>query len=376
MTHWTRWILGPLLWGIGRATAAGAQDSTSLRPSDSTASRSPIGTVAFANRPYGSQAYFSPLTVLLNKGFDHFQAINSPRKLFGQPYGRAFRNGVWDALRHPGDAVRHAPGWRQWLRTEILPLTFTSGEARWFVNYGEHLIAGGLTYRALEEWYRLRDLPVPKVWAAATTLAAAMTNEAMENPMVERAASSTVADLYFFDIPAVLLFNWDPLVRFFAGTLQAADWSNMATLTLPNAELRNVGQYYILKIPLPKTETRAFVRAGMGLQAGISRPVGGGHAVTVALGADTKVRWVDPVTRTESISMVFGGGVYVDRHNSLLAAFTVSPNVHQLSAQIYPGVWPGRWRDVGTWIARDYQGRITGGLVHRRALGLGIGLGR
>jgi hypothetical protein len=332
--------------------------------------------VAFANRPYGSQAYFSPLTVLLNKGFDHFQAINSPRKLFDQPYARAFRNGVWDALRHPDEAVRHAPGWRQWLRTEILPLTFTSGEARWFVNYGEHLIAGGLTYRALEEWYRLRDLPVPKVWAAATTLAAAMTNEAMENPMVERAASSTVADLYFFDIPAVLIFNWDPLVRFFAGTLQAADWSNMATLTVPNGELRNVGQYYILKIPLPNTSTRAFVRAGMGMQGGLSRPLARGYTMTLALGADTKVRWVDPVTRTESISMVFGGGVYVDRHNSLLAAVNVSPNVHRVSLQLYPGVWPGRWRDVGTWIARDYQGRMTGGLVHRRALGLGLGLGR
>jgi len=58
-----------------------------------------------------------------------------------------------------------------------------------------------------------------------------------------------------------------------------------------------------------------------------------------------------------------------------LASFTVSPNVHQLSAQLYPGVWPGRMRDVGMWIARDDQGRITGGLVHRRALGVGNGFG-
>lgn len=352
-------------------------DSTVARPAtDSTPARPRIGEVAFANRPYGSQAYFSPITVLLNKGYDHFQAVNSPRGLFDQPYGRAFRRGVFDALANPRDAVNHAPGFRQWLRSEILPLTFTSGEARWFVNYGEHLVAGGLTYRALEEWYRLRHLPAPKLWAAATTLAASMTNEAMENPMVERAAASTVADLYFFDIPAVLLFNWDPLVRFFAGTLQAADWSNMATLTLPNQELRNVGQYYILKIPLPKTSTRAFVRAGMGLQGGITRPVSREYAVTVAVGGDTKVRYVDPVTRIESISMVLGGGVYIDRNNSLLAAFNISPNVHRLSAQIYPGVWPGRWRGLGAWIAQDYQGKVTGGIVHRRALGLGLGFGR
>lgn len=340
---------------------------------DSATTRRRIGAVVFPNRPYGSQAYFSPATVLLNKGFDRFQAINSPRRLFDQPYGSAFRIGVWQALANPRAAIEDAPGYRQWLRTEILPLTFSSGEARWLVNYSEHLVAGGLTYRTLEEWYRLRKLPVPKLWAAATTLAASATNEAMENPVVQAPAASSVADLYFFDIPAVLLFNWNPLVRFFSGTLQAADWSNMATLTLSNDELRNVGQYTIYKIPLPRTRTRMFVRTGMGLQGGITRPVAREYAVTVALGADTKVHYVDPATRIETISMVIGGGVYVDRNNSLLASVNVSPNVHRLSMQIYPGVWPGRWRDVGAWIARDYQGRTTGGVVHRRALGLGLG---
>jgi hypothetical protein len=333
------------------------------------------GRVVYQRLPYGSQAYFSPVTVLLNKGFDHFQAKNARRDVWRFPYDRAFRNGVFDAIVNPGRAIEFYPGWNRWLRNEVLPLTYTTEEARWVVNYTEHLLAGGMTYRALDEWFRVRDVPAPALWAALTTFGAGMLNEAVENPDVASASASSVADLLVFDLGGILLFNWDPLVRFFGGTLQGADWSYLATFTAPNGELRNSGQYYILKVPMPWTRTRLFLRGGMGVQAGASRRVRGEHSVTLALGADTEVRNVDPVTRDESIRVKFGGGLYWDRRNSLMASINFSPNADAVKVNVYPGVLPGPGRTLGTWVALTREGHLMGGIVSTRALGLGAGLG-
>lgn len=167
-------------------------------------------------------------------------------------------------------AIDDYPGWSKCWRTEVLPMSVRLSDARWVVNYTEHLAAGGLTYRMLDEWYAAHGAPWPKAWAAATTFAAAMMNEAAEFPTAERAASSTVADLYVFDLGGILLFNWDPLARFFAHRLQAADWSNQATFTAPDGALRNTGQYYVLELPLPVDRWRLFVRGGMGAQFGLT----------------------------------------------------------------------------------------------------------
>ncbi|MEK7401140.1 MAG: hypothetical protein AABZ80_02135 [Gemmatimonadota bacterium] len=357
------------------AVDSAAADSVRVARTQTLLKHSRAGQVLYQRLPYGSQGYFSPLTVLLNKGFDHFQAKNARRDVWRFPYERAFRNNVFDALANPGRAIEFHPGWHRWIRSEVLPFTFTTGEARWAVNYTEHMLAGGLTYRALDEWFRVRDVPLPRLLAAATTFGAAMINEAVENPDVTSGTSGSVADLLVFDLGGILLFDWDPLVRFFGGTLQGADWSNLATFTTPNAELRNSGQYYVLKIPMPWTRTRLFLRGGMGVQSGLSRRVRGEHSLTVALGADTEMRNVEPVTGAESIRLKFGGGVYWDRRNSLLASVNFSPNADAVKVNVFPGVLPGVGRDLGTWVALTREGHLMAGIVSRRALGLGAGLG-
>jgi hypothetical protein len=355
---------------IGSLVAAVSLEAQA--PADSQAR---AGQLLYQRLPYGSQAYFSPLTVLLNKGFDHLQTVNTSRDVWRLDYERGFRIGVFDAMLHPRRSIERYPGWRQWLRTEVLPLSFSNRDAAWFVNYTDHLITGGLTYRALDEWFRVRGIPVPALLAASTTFAAAMLNEAVENTHLTEGASSTVADLYIFDLGGILLFNVDPLVRFFGGTLQGADWSNQATFLAPNGELRNTGQYYIIKVPLPATKTRLFLRGGMGVQGGLSRPVSDEYSITVALGVDTEVRYLDTATGGESIRLKVGGGVYVDRRNSLLASLNVGPAANAVTLNVFPGVLPGAGRELGTWLALTQEGHLVGGLVSRHALGLGLGLG-
>lgn len=332
--------------------------------------------VLYTGADYGTQALFSPVTVILNKGFDHFQADNASRRIWKLPVGRALGGAPLDALRNPVRAIEHYPGWKRWFATEIFPTNFTVKDARWAVNYSEHMIAGGLTYRELAQWYDAHGFPLPRLWSGVTTFGASMLNEAMEFVGTDTAASSTVADLYVFDLGGILLFNWDPLVRFFGGTLQASDWSTQASFTFPNGELQNNGQYYITKLPLARTDTRLFFRFGMGVQGGLSRPVGGGHSVTLALGVDTDARVVDPVTRDESITTNMSGGFYWDRNNSLLASLTAGPTENQVVLNIFPGVLPGPAKRVGTWVVLTRDREILWGLTSGRLLGAGVGYGR
>ena len=342
--------------------------------SDSGAAGSPGNSPAmprlYTRASYGSQSVFSPLSVILNKGFDHFQSRNASRDLWRFPFATASQVPL-DALRHPARAIERYPGWNKWLRTEVLPMGFSSEDARWAVNYSEHLMAGGLTYRMLAEWFESRRYPAPRVWAGVTTFGASFLNEAAEFAGGGTAVGSTVADLYVFDLGGILLFSFDWPVRLFGGTLQAADWSTQASLMFPNGELQNNGQYYIMKIPLPKTRTRLFARFGMGLQGGVSQPIGDGGSISVSMGADTEVRNVDPVTKDETIVMRPAGGIFWDRHNSLLASLVAGPTDNRVVLNVYPGVLAGMAGDLGFWAAQTRHGPQFG-LVHRRVLGLGF----
>jgi hypothetical protein len=324
---------------------------------------------------YGSDAYFSPLSVLLNKGYDIFQLRNHERDFWGFPYGNAWDNGIIDVFQNPGAAVERFGGWGRFIRVEVLPLTTSVSEMNWIVNYTEHFVGGGLTMRGLDEWYGDRGVPLPMLWAAVTTYGASVLNEISEQPDVQRGSAAGVADLLIFDVAALLFFQWDTPVRFFAHTLQAADWSNMASLTFPNGQLQNNGQYFTMKIPVGFDRTRVFLRGGMGVQIGVTRRLDAQHSFSLGIGADTQVQDVDKVTGHETVEFAMGAGIYYDRNNSLMWSLTVSPAENLFAVNLYPGLVPGVGRDVGFWAVYTRDGNLLAGISLRKVLGLGLGLG-
>jgi hypothetical protein len=261
-----------------------------------------------------------------------------------------------------------------WVRTEVLPLSI--GDARWVVNWSEHLLGGGITYRSLVDWYALHGVPAPKVFAAVTSLSAAAMNEVTEFPNETRASSSTVADLWIFDLGSVLLFSWDSPVAWVAEHLHLANWSTMPAITLPNGELQNNGEYFVLKAPLPKVDQQLMVRFGLGVQFGVTTPVDEERSFSAALGLDTRGRHVDPETGRESIDMLLGGGVYYDRNDSLLGSFTMSAAANKFSLNLYPGLFGGPLRDVGFWAVFPLERQPRFGLASRHLLGVGLGYGQ
>lgn len=325
---------------------------------------------------YGSHALISPTTLFLTKGYEIMQLHNHRRDIWAFPYGRA-SGAVWDAVVHPAAAVERGGGWGRWLREEVFPIAQEPSEAKWFPNYTEHLIGGGMSARLMSEWYEARGAPLPSVWAGVTVMAASYMNEVVENRGETKGSAGNVADLYVFDLGGIFLLRWDPLARFLTRTLRMSDWSPIPGLTFPEGEVHNTGQYFAYKIPLPGLErTRLLWRLGLGSQMGVTHALDEEYSLGVGFGVDTERRHVDPVTLEESIEVVGSMGIFWDRNDSLLASLMLSQRLESMmSVNVYPGVLPGAAGDLGVWATLTRDRSLRFGLVHRRTLGLGAGLG-
>ncbi|MEK7401225.1 MAG: hypothetical protein AABZ80_02560 [Gemmatimonadota bacterium] len=355
--------------------AQGAQDSVPRREPWSQATDADSARLFYKGLGFGSDAYNTPLTVLLNKGYDVFQLRSSPRNIWSFPYGTAWQHGIADVARGPGGIIRDFGGWGRFARFEMYPSSLNTNEWNWLVNYTEHFIGGGVTMRMLHEWYREHGVPLPRVMAILTTFTASMLNEITEQQKYAIPMAGTVADLLIFDVAAVSLFHWKQPATFLARTLQLADWSSQAAFTYPNQQLQNNGQYLTLKVPVGLGRTRLFIRGGMGIQFGVSRKLDDSHHLSVGLGGDTQARSVDD-SGLESVGFAAGTGIYFDRNNSLLWSVTSSPAENVLAVNVYPGTLGVPMRNLGLWgvVTRHHELRL--GVVHRKVLGLGAGYGR
>lgn len=355
-----------ILWAALAAASTTVLAQSAAAPVDS-------GALLYRGLTYGSQATFSPVTMLLNVGFEDFLGSGNNRKLGDFPFRRA-AGGVWDGLIHPIKSVERYGGWRPWVTSEILPFEF-SFSAGWVPNYATHLVTGSLQTRMLSEWYRAHDVPAPRVMGSLTFLAASFLHETVQFPHQTRGSATSVADLYVFDLSAAVLGHVGGMVPFFVNRLQAANWAPMGSVVMPGGEATNLGDYWIYKIPLPlKTKTRLFVRSGYGSQLGFSHPLRDGLAFSMAFGEDTDTRTINPVTLDESVTVVHSLWASVDRNNSLLVSLGVSGRREdRVTVNVYPGVLRGRASGLGLWLVADAGGRTRIGVAHRSALGLGIG---
>ena len=365
-------LLGWLIWACQPDPAFARQPAA---PGDTT--RVTTGPYFFRDLPYGSEAYYGPLAVLLNKGFALSLMEGLSRKLSDFPYGVG---SVTDALRRPGAAIERGGGWGKFLREEIFPLSWSRDHVKWWTNYTGHMIEGGIHWRQLKEWYQARGVPMAGLLSGVTTMSAAFLNEAYESvgdgPSVGSAA--TVADLYVFDVAGIALFSLDGVSRFFSETLHTTLWTGQAALVFPAAETDNNSSHLFLKLPWsPIQGTSVFAWTGIGAGLGLTLHRGEGLDISFGAGTDAAGRTVNPDTGEERAILTWGGGIWVDRHGSLLASAQVSEVHHRLlRLNVYPGVLGGMARDLGIWalVSHDLEVRI--GVSTRYTLGLGLGFGR
>jgi hypothetical protein len=323
---------------------------------------------------YGSQALYSPLWVLLNRGYDVLQDRTGSRSPLQQEY-RQNGETVGKNLLNPIPAIAHR-GYGRFFREEIFPLSYTRTSARWVPNYTLHLIGGGTTYTALAEYFRQNDVPAPRLFSGATLLASAFLNETLENKGVVGYNTDAIADFFFFDIGGMILFNFPAPNEFFSKTLVVADWSLQPSFTYPNFDLHNQGNYFAVKWALPfYPRMRAFVYMGLGTLFGASYQIDSQYSVSGGFGSMAS-RLVSTSNNNADNDVEFAscGGLFVDRNNSVLASLKVS-NVpdYFLQLNLYPNAVAGQ--PLGMWAVMDKGGHVVAGVSFSHTLGVGAGVG-
>jgi hypothetical protein len=322
---------------------------------------------------YGSAAQFSPLNVLATRGFSTLSWSSSERHPLRIDWGTGWAN-VWDALAHPNAAVQRNGGWGHFLKQEFGPVSWNVWEWAFAPNYAGHLVAGGITYRMLSEWYDAHGAPLPRVLGGASTMAVILVNEAIESRSGTSGYASTTSDVYIFEPLGIALFSLDGVAAFFADELHAADWSPLASITLPKGQLLNNSQQHSFHFGLPFLDRADLLFVtGQGSQVGILYDLGPEYAFGVAGGFTANSQLISD-TSEESLIAKAGGGLYLTRNNSLLVnlnAFRGGETIAVLN--VYPGTFGGPLRDLGTWAMVTRGGDFSVGFSFRPLLGLGIG---
>jgi hypothetical protein len=355
--------------GTPAATATGAPAAAVVMPVADPPRVKPSYLFYRPEVDYGTARQFSPLSVVLNRGFSTLVWQGAERR----PLHMKWRNGwgvVWGSLAHPDAAVERRGGWNVWAHDELGPFSWDPWGWMFASNYAGHTVAGGITYRMLSEWYDHHGVPAPRVFAGATVMGSILVNEAVEGQKGGPGAPSTVADVYLFEPLGIAAFSIDAIARLFSTYLHADDWSPQATVTLPDLQLENVAQLMSYHFALPFVKRLDFLALiGQGSQFGLLYDLSPEYSLGASTGFVANSRLVDAADREHVVARLTGG-FYLTRHNSLLGSLSWSRGT-EMRSQL--SVYPGVLGNVGGWAAWRRSGQFSVGLTALPIPGLGLG---
>jgi hypothetical protein len=290
---------------------------------------------------YGSDALVHPLRLIINGGYGIMQMENVANDVTLVDYETGYKN-VWDNLRHPLKAIRHR-GTREFLLTEVFPATLNHKKAYYWPNYSLHLLGGGMSFRMMEEWFRHRDLPWPRIQALATITAYHLLNEVVENSGYVGYNTDAIADIYIFNPIGILLFSYEGVARFFSETFNLADWSAQTAYNPSTRSLVNNGQNFVMKYWLTQKENVGlFYHFGTHGEFGLSFKRQDQSCLSIGMGVvanKLKNLSKEQTARQLSADFVWTAGLFYDRNNSLLFSLIYSQSKdYKLRVNLYPGV--------------------------------------
>ncbi|MBU8869365.1 MAG: hypothetical protein KOO60_00695 [Gemmatimonadales bacterium] len=324
---------------------------------------------------YGSQLLIHPLRMIINGGYGILQIENKENTPFKIMYGRGLRN-VMDNLSDPYWSIRQAGLW-DFLSREIIPISINSGQAHYWPNYMNHLLGGGMGYRMMIEYYRYHEIPKPRISASVTLFVYHLLNEVVENNDYIGPTTDPVADFLIFNPASFLLFGSDRVAHFFSRTLHMTDWSFQPAYLPDGQELYNQGQNYVVKYHLNRNGSKSiFYHWGTHAEVGLSFTRPSGRCFSFGLGLTAKNLF--KVTEyTHGMDLAASGGLFYDRHNSLLASFLYAKTKdYRYRLNVYPGLIKAGFLRPGFFLALDQSNNFMGGITFGSLRHLPFGLGR
>jgi hypothetical protein len=324
----------------------------------------------FRDLPYGTDAQWNPLSVIVNHGFD--QLRTSPRSDFTRfPYGASF-SAVMRSVARPDKPIKRY-GVGNWLRDEVFPLSLKkNGGGQWYPNYTLHLFGSGITYSRLTDWYAIEGVAHPRLAAGLTTYAYHLLVETNENGPTADKGVDALTDLLIFDSASILLWNQSWVRSLFGQRLEVNDWLGQASLGVPGRTIENASAMVVLRAPVPRTDDwRLMVTHGYAFMLGASRRVGGDGWITLGGGADAPANPViDSTTGKKTATLEPNGGLFYDRNGSLIASLiTRGGSNNGVTLNVYPTFGVGTLKP-GLWLQQNKGGGWRFGISSQLGVGL------
>jgi hypothetical protein len=331
----------------------------------------------YANRDYGSESQFNPLSELLNEGFDVLRERNEDRKVFSRDYAGSFHN-VMESVLH-ADRTYREYGVGKAVRNEWLPLTARDdyGGGAWIANYQYHALGSGMVSVRMEEWFAQHGSSHPRAAAITAMMAAHLLNEVVENRGSTRPNEDATTDLLIFDPLGILVWRIDAVQRFFSGPLEFTNWPGQPSIDVNSGTLQNASQQFMLRGRIPGTQRwRLMYDIGLSHLLGVSyvRPNGGAWSAAIGPYVVTNPI-VDTLRGARTATFRMNGGLFYDREGSLLfsALYAWHSEVAKLNVNVFPGVLRIGRLSPGVWLQTPERGGVRIGVVSRLGLGLGVG---
>ncbi len=292
---------------------------------------------------YGSESNIHPLQLILNGGFGIMQISNRSNRLADVDFEGGW-DLLWNNMFDPIGAIENE-GWGDFVRKEILPFATGIESARYWPNYTQHLIGGGMSYRMMIEWYRHHGYGHPKLWSAGTITVYHLLNEVVENSYLEGYSTDPVADLYLFDPLSCVLFSTDRVSRFFGETLNMRDWSYQFAYDPGNGSIENMGQNFSMKWKPPFWDrTSFFYYFGTHGEGGLSWELDRGYSFSAAAGFKA-AELFDMDDGALGAELEGVAALFLDRNGSLMASLMLaSTKDYAMRVNLYPGLI-----DIGGW---------------------------
>lgn len=315
---------------------------------------------------YGSEAAYNPLTTVINEGFSIVQIGNRSNKIADLRLSHGFNN-VAQSLCHPINTI-NAYGWWNFLKHEVIPTGIGVEDSQFVPNYLLHLIGGGATFRAFQEWYNVHEFRYPKAWAFSSWVTYVLLNETVEGNWRSTASVDPIADVYFFNPLGALLFSSDRVAGFFADTIEMRDWSSMPAYDPVLRTIENVGQNFMVRYDMQFWQPWSlFYHFGLHGILGLSYELAEGRSVSIGGGIRAKDLYIvdkDRNSRRLTTTMMWTGGVFYDLHGSLLSSLILGGTKgYDAKLNVYPGLLFSRDLPLGLFANLRNDGALVAGIV-------------
>jgi hypothetical protein len=316
--------------------------------------------------PYGSEAMYHPIGVILNGGLDVMQSYASSTHFNAIPWDLGATS-VWRSITSPGYYISRY-GWSKFLSHEVFPTSLKIENAQWAPNYTLHAIGGGMEYRKLSEWYDAHGFPAPYVFGAASAMTYHFFNETVENGPGIHPNTDCIADLLIFDPLGIILFSFDDIAEYFSTTWELNDWSPQPSVSLGPPSFRNFSHSFVAKLRLTSSGgTKLFLYLGKSTLLGLTLTDTQKESLSFGAGATQTGVWEVDASNgipTNTIHVGATAGIFYDRNNSLLASLLVSEYyLERVRVNVFPGViGSGTW-SPGFFVTLGSRGTFAAGIT-------------